>query len=209
MHGSGLVTGEDGRARCFWCVRDALYRAYHDTEWGRPTADDRALFEKLCLEGFQAGLSWYTVLRKRAALRRAFAGFEMERLARFGPEEVERLLGDPAIVRHRGKIEAVIANARAALALVEREGSLAGFLWRFAPEREPPPPRDAADLLARTTSPEATALAKELKRRGFRFLGPTSVYAFMQAMGFVDDHLPGCRVRPEVEAERARFARPG
>lgn len=209
MDGSGLVTGEDGRARCFWCVRDALYRRYHDTEWGRPTADDRALFEKLCLEGFQAGLSWHTILRKREAFRRAFAGFEIERLARFGPRDVERLLGDPGIVRHRGKIEAVIANARAALAIVEEEGSLARLLWRFAPERDPPPPRDAAELAARTTSPEATALSKELRRCGFRFVGPTTAHAFMQAMGFVDDHIEGCHVRPEVEAERARFrARP-
>jgi len=209
VDGSGLVTGEDGRARCFWCTRDALYRHYHDREWGRPTADDRVLFEKLCLEGFQAGLSWHTILKKREAFRRAFAGFEIGRLARFGPRDVERLLEDPGIVRHRGKIEAVIANARAALAIVEREGSLARLLWRFAPERDPPPPRDAAELAARTTSPEATALSKELRRRGFRFLGPTTTHAFMQAMGFVDDHIAGCHVRPEVEADRARFrARP-
>lgn len=209
MDGSGLVMGEDGRARCFWCVRDALYRCYHDEEWGRPRADDRSLFEKLCLEVFQAGLSWHTILTKREAFRRAFAEFEIERLARFGPVEVERLLKDPGIVRHRGKIEAVIGNARAALAIVEAEGSLARLLWRFAPERDLPPPRDAAELAARTTSPEATALSQELRRRGFRFLGPTTVYAFMQAMGFVDDHIEGCHVRPEVEAERARFcARP-
>lgn len=205
MAEAGLVVGEDGQARCFWCVRDPLYRHYHDAEWGRPVADDRALFEKLCLEGFQAGLSWYTILKKREALRRAFAGFEIERLACFGPREVAQLLQDPAIVRHRGKIEAVMTNARAALAIIEKEGSLARLLWRFAPEQDPPPPRDAAELQARTTSPEAIALAAELKRRGFRFFGPTTAYAFMQAMGFVNDHLEGCAVRPEVEAQRAGF----
>ncbi len=205
----GLTVGPDGVRRCSWCVGDALHRAYHDEEWGRPSTDDRALFEKLCLEGFQAGLSWLTILRKRQGFRRAFAGFDPARVARFGEAEVARLLADPAIVRHRGKIEAVIANARATCALIEREGSLAALLWRFAPAAgRHAPPRDRAELLARTTSPESRALAAELRRRGFRFVGPTTLYAFMQAMGFVNDHLEGCHVHPVCEAERQRFQYP-
>lgn len=207
--GDGLVEGPDGVRRCFWCTGDALYRAYHDEEWGRPSADDRALFEKLCLEVFQAGLSWLTILRKRQGFRRAFAGFDPALVARFGEAEVARLLADPAIVRHRGKIEAVIANARATCALIEREGSLAALLWRFAPAAgEHAPPRDRAELLARTTSPKSRTLSAELRRRGFRFVGPTTLYAFMQAMGFVNDHLEGCHARPACEAERRAFRPP-
>jgi DNA-3-methyladenine glycosylase I len=204
-----IAVGADGRHRCWWCGDLPEYQAYHDLEWGRPVADDHRLFEKLCLEGFQSGLSWLTILRKRAAFRRAFAGFDFEKVARFGRAHVERLLADPGIVRHRGKIEAAIANARATCAVVEREGSLAALLWRFAPlpDRHAAP-RDRADLAGRTTSPESRALCEELRRRGFRFLGPTTLYAFMQAMGFVNDHLEGCRARTACEAERRAIRRP-
>lgn len=204
------IRGADGRRRCFWCVGDPLYETYHDEEWGRPSADDRALFEKLCLEGFQAGLSWLTILRKREAFRRAFAGFDPLSVARFGQRDVARLLADRGIVRHRGKIEATIANARATCAILDREGSLAAFLWRFAPAPERHPrPRERAELAARTTSPESRALAAELRRRGFRFLGPTTAYAFMQAMGFVNDHLEGCTAGEACAAARAGFDPPG
>jgi DNA-3-methyladenine glycosylase I len=196
----GLRPGADGRPRCFWAVGPPEYAAYHDTEWGRPVLDDTLLFEHLCLEGFQAGLSWLTILRKRPAFRAAFAGFDPAAVAAYGPDDVERLLGDSGIVRNRRKIEAAIANAGRALELVGREGSLAAFLWSFRPTAHAAP-RSAADLVA--TSPEATALAKELKRRGFRFVGPTTVYALMQATGIVDDHLAGCCVRSAVELERA------
>jgi DNA-3-methyladenine glycosylase I len=199
-----IVAGEDGVARCWWGASTPEYAAYHDTEWGFPVADDVRLFEKLSLEGFQAGLSWLTILRKREAFRRAFAGFDFERVARFGEKDVARLLSDAGIVRHRGKIEAVINNARRAVELVEREGSLARYVWGFEPaprERRPDP--------LESITPESTALAKELKRRGWRFVGPTTVYAFMQAMGLVNDHLEGCAARPVVAAARERFSRPG
>jgi DNA-3-methyladenine glycosylase I len=188
----GLVRHEDGRIRCWWCGDDPLYVAYHDAEWGVPTTDDRALFEKLCLEGFQAGLSWLTILRKRDAFRRAFAGFEPEAVARFGPQEVDRLLTDTGIVRNRAKIEATIANAGAYLDLVADEGSFSSYVWAFAPVAAPVP-RTLAEV--RATSPEATAMARDLKRRGWRFVGPTTAYAFQQAMGLVDDHLVGCHAR--------------
>jgi DNA-3-methyladenine glycosylase I len=190
-----LVRGGDGVSRCAWGDSTPEYRAYHDTEWGRPVTDDRRLFEKLCLEGFQSGLSWLTILRKREAFRSAFAGFDFERVARYGDADVERLLGDAAIVRHRGKIEATINNARRAVELVEAEGSIAAFVWRFEPA--PAPPSRAAE------TEESRALAKELKRRGWRFVGPTTVYAFMQAMGLVNDHVEGCDARPAVERARA------
>lgn len=202
-----LRTGADGRLRCFWCVGDPLYEAYHDEEWGRPSTDDRALFEKLCLEGFQAGLSWLTILRKRENFRRAFADFDPVVVARFGDDEVARLLADPGIVRHRGKIEAAVANARAACASIEREGSLAAFLWRFAPDPiRHRRPESRAELAARTESPESRALARELGARGFRFLGPVTVYAFMQAMGFVNDHLLGCPAGEACDAARVGAA---
>jgi len=187
-----LVTGDDGRTRCGWCGQDPLYVAYHDDEWGRPVTDDTRLFEKLSLEGFQAGLSWITILRKRPAFREAFAGFEMEVVAGFGEADVERLLGDAGIVRHRGKITAVIDNAARALEVVDEVGSLSDHLWSFAPSprTEADRPRHLADLTP--TSPESTALSKDLKRRGWRFVGPTTVYAFLQSMGMVDDHLAGC-----------------
>jgi DNA-3-methyladenine glycosylase I len=206
----GLVRDEDGVTRCWWGGgNDAAYRAYHDDEWGMPVTDDVRLFEKLSLEGFQAGLSWLTILRKREAFRRAFAGFDFRRVARFDARDVERLLADASIVRHRGKIESTINNARRALELVESEGSLAAFVWRFEPETAARPRALTHDaLLALNETDASRALAKELKRRGWTFVGPTTVYAFMQAMGLVDDHLEGCDARPRVEAARAALVRP-
>jgi DNA-3-methyladenine glycosylase I len=201
----GIAVGDDGVPRCRWAESAPEYRAYHDTEWGFPVADDVRLFEKLSLEGFQAGLSWITILRKREAFRQAFAGFDYARVARFDDSDVARLLGDAAIVRHRGKIEAVLKNARRALELVESEGSIAHFVWGF----EPAPgahARGGSAPVAETD--ESKALARELKRRGWRFVGPTTVYAFMQAMGLVNDHLSGCHVRAAADAARAEFVRP-
>jgi DNA-3-methyladenine glycosylase I len=204
---AGIAVGTDGVARCWWAESAPEYHAYHDQEWGFPVADDQRLFEKLSLEGFQAGLSWLTILRKREAFRLAFAGFDFEQIASFGEPDVERLLTDAGIVRHRGKIEAVINNARRAVELVQSEGSLARYVWTFEPE-----PRvgtlDRAGLAERAVTVESTALAKDLKRRGWRFVGPTTVYAFMQAMGLVNDHLDGCDTRAEVARARARFERP-
>jgi DNA-3-methyladenine glycosylase I len=203
----GIVRGDDGVCRCWWGDAPLAYRAYHDTEWGFPVADDVRLFEKLSLEGFQAGLSWLTILRKREAFRSAFAGFEFERVARFGERDIARLLADASIVRHRGKIEAVINNARRALELVDAHGSLGGYVWEFEPaQRSGRLDRAALSELAQT--PESRALARDLKRRGWRFVGPTTVYAFMQAMGLVNDHLGGCDARVPVDQARARFARP-
>ena len=201
----GPIDPGDGRARCPWGVEPAEYRAYHDDEWGRPVVDDVRLFEKLCLEGFQAGLSWLTILRKREAFRRAFAGFDLAAVAAFGERDVERLLADAGIVRHRGKIEAAVANARAALAVQAEAGSLAALVWSFEPASRPPP-AVLGDLAAST--PESAGLSKELRRRGFRFVGPTTVYAAMQSLGLVNDHLEGCHVRAAVDAERAALARP-
>jgi DNA-3-methyladenine glycosylase I len=204
-----LITGADGQPRCWWQGQDPLYRAYHDDEWGRPQASDRTLFEKLSLEGFQAGLSWLTILKKRENFRRAFADFAIEAVARFGPTDVERLLLDDGIVRHRGKIEAVIGNARRALELQAEVGSLAAFVWSFEPLPESRPARlDRATLGALAQTPESKALSKALKSRGWRFVGPTTCYAFMQAMGLVNDHLEGCCMRDVVEAARADFTRP-
>jgi DNA-3-methyladenine glycosylase I len=186
-----LVAGPDGRPRCRWAVSAPEYVAYHDEEWGRPVRDDDGLFERLCLEAFQSGLSWLTILRKREAFRAAFAGFAIERVAAFGDADVERLLADAGIVRNRAKIEACIHNARAAAAL--EDAGLGELLWRFAPEAERPAPERIADVPAIT--PESTAMAKELKRRGFRFVGPTTAYALMQACGMVNDHLAGCAAR--------------
>jgi len=201
----GIVPGDDGVARCWWADSAPEYRAYHDTEWGFPVADEQRLFEKLSLEGFQAGLSWLTILRKREAFRRAFDGFDYGRVARFGERDVERLLGDASIVRHRGKIEAVINNARRATELVAEEGSLARFVWRFEPGTHPAHVERSA---VPASTDESRTLARELKRRGWRFVGPTTAYAFMQAMGLVNDHLTGCEVRAAVGAARERFARP-
>jgi DNA-3-methyladenine glycosylase I len=208
---AGVVEGEDGVARCWWGGggEDAAYRAYHDDEWGLPVTDDVRLFEKLALEGFQAGLSWLTILRKREAFRRAFAGFDFRRVARYDARDVERRLGDASIVRHRGKIESTVNNARRAEELVEDAGSLAAFVWRFEPpEASRPPVVTREALLELVHTPESRALAKELKRRGWTFVGPTTVYAFMQAMGLVDDHLEGCAARPGAEAARSALTRP-
>src|SRR3954451_13992169 len=193
---SGVVTGGGGVTRCFWGDAPQIYRDYHDSEWGFPVHDDRRLFEKLCLEGFQAGLSWLTILRKRENFRAAFAGFDFERVARFGSRDVKRLLADEGIVRHRGKIDATITNAQRTVELVESEGSLAEYVWRCEPD---PATRPAvitrAALMEMAHTPESAALSKDLKRRGWRFVGPTTVYAFMQAMGLVNDHLEGCQAR--------------
>ncbi|MQA75209.1 MAG: hypothetical protein GEU88_12835 [Solirubrobacterales bacterium] len=194
-----LATGADGRPRCSWAVSAPDYLVYHDEEWGRPVADDRGIYERLVLEGFQSGLSWLTILRKREAFRSAFADFDYEVVAGFGDRDVQRLLADAAIVRNRAKVEAAIANARAARVLVESGGSLAALAWSFRPERERAPADGAA---VPATTVESKALAGELKRRGFRFIGPTTAYALMQACGIVDDHLAGCAVREEVEAAR-------
>ncbi len=189
---AGLITGIDGTVRCWWCGDDPEYVRYHDEEWGVPVHDDRKLFEKLCLEGFQAGLSWLTILRKRPAFRAAFADFDPQQVASFGPADVARLLQDAGIVRHRGKIEATIGNARAYRDLVDEVGSLDAYVWSFAPE-DPPVPRSIDEV--RATSPESEAMSKDLKRRGWRFVGPTTLYAFQQSMGIVDDHLVGCDLR--------------
>jgi DNA-3-methyladenine glycosylase I len=207
----GVLRGEDGLARCAWCGSDPLYRLYHDREWGFPVRDDRRLFEKLCLEGFQAGLSWLTILRKREHFRRAFRGFEIEAVARMGARDVARLLGDPGIVRHRGKIEAALANARRAALLCGEFGSLAAYLWRFEPAPSPleRPRRVTQAALARLTeSPASRALSADLRRRGWRFVGPVTAYAFMQAMGLVNDHLDGCSIRGAAASARAAFRRP-
>jgi DNA-3-methyladenine glycosylase I len=205
----GLVAGEDRRVRCWWGAGSPEYAAYHDDEWGRPVADDSRLFEKICLEGFQAGLSWLTILRKREAFRRAFAGFDIVRLSHFTPRDVTRLLDDASIVRHRGKIESVVNNARRAVELRDEFGSVAAYFWSFEPRTATRPRRLTRRVLTGlVASPESRALSKDLKKRGWTFVGPTTVYAFMQAMGLVNDHLDGCAVRAAVERERRRFARP-
>jgi len=194
----------DGRPRCRWCAAaagDADYLRYHDTEWGFPVADDRRLFEKLCLEGFQSGLSWRTILNKRAAFRAAFAGFDFRQVAKFGEPEVERLLQDAAIVRHRGKIEAVINNAQACIELVAQEGSLARYVWSFEPAALERP-------VHATETAASKALSKDLKKRGWKFVGPTTMYAFMQSMGLLNDHAIGCVTRAEVAERLGRFKRP-
>jgi DNA-3-methyladenine glycosylase I len=197
------ILGPDGKARCRWSASTPEYLRYHDTEWGFPVADDRRLFEKLSLEGFQSGLSWRTILAKRENFRAAFHDFDFDRIARFTQRDVARLLKDAGIIRHRGKIEAVINNAQRARELVKREGSLAAFLWRYAPDaKRLDKPQTAS------TSAESIALSKELKKQGWAFVGPTTVYAFMQAMGLVNDHLEGCVCRKEVEKERKACKRP-
>lgn len=195
------IAGPDGKSRCSWCVATTEYLRYHDTEWGFPVGDDRRLFEKLSLEGFQCGLSWRTILDKRENFRVAFHNFNFDRIARFTGRDVERLLQDAGIVRHRGKIEAVINNAKRAQELVKDEGSLAAFLWRYEPEQ-------LAKPQTVTTSPAAIALSKDLKKLGWKFVGPTTVYSFMQAMGLLNDHLEDCVVRAEVERARTAFERP-
>lgn len=203
----GLQRDDDGVVRCAWPGDDAPYRAYHDREWGRPVGEDRRVFEKIVLEGFQSGLSWRTILHKRARFREVFHDFDPARVARFGPRDVTRLLGDAGIIRHRGKIEAAIANARATLALIEAEGSLADFVWSFEPPASERPARvDHAAVRAMAKTPASERLSKALRARGFRFFGPTTCYAMMQAIGLVNDHLEGCDARGPVEQERARFS---
>jgi len=201
MSAFDLVPGDDGKLRCAWCAGHGDYTAYHDAEWGFPVGDDRQLFEKLCLEGFQSGLSWLTILRKREAFRHSFAGFDFAQVARFGPRHVERMLKDSSIVRHRGKIESTIGNARRAISLADEFGSIAAYVWRFEPE-------PATGPSMRATSPEAIALSKDLKKRGWTFVGPTTMYAFMQAMGLVNDHVLGCSARSRAEKARKTFRRP-
>lgn len=199
----------DTTARCTWPGEHADYIAYHDTEWGRPVRDDVRLFEKICLEGFQSGLSWLTILRKREAFRAGFAGFDFHEVAAFGEADVERLLADKGIVRHQGKIRSTINNANRAIELVAEAGSLASFIWSFEPAPADRPDRfDHDSLMAITKSDASTALSKALKKRGWSFVGPTTMYAFMQSVGIVNDHLDTCAFRHACEQERAAFARP-
>ena len=198
--GPRLITGADGQTRCWWCGDDPLYVEYHDHEWGFPVGDDVRLFEKICLEGFQAGLSWITVLRKREDFRKAFAGFEFTKVARFTTAKVEKLVTNAKIIRHRGKIESTINNAQQALKIVDEFDSLSAFFWQYAPDSQ------SAFDGCRSMTPESKSLSKELKRRGWSFVGPTTCYAFMQAMGMVNDHLPGCIA--SAAAERMRTQSP-
>ena len=205
----GLAIGDDGVTRCWWAGDDPLYRAYHDQEWGQPVSDDRRLFEKICLEGFQSGLSWLTILRKRDNFRAAFADFDFHAVAKFGARDVKRLLNDAGIVRHRGKIESTINNARRAVELKKEFGTLAAYFWQHEPPPSDRPKRLTRDaLVAMSTTPASIAISKDLKKRGWSFVGPTTVYAMMQAVGLVNDHLEGCQSRPAAEAARARFRRP-
>jgi DNA-3-methyladenine glycosylase I len=201
----GVTKGEDGISRCRWGNSAPEYGAYHDTEWGFPVDDDIRLFEKLSLEGFQSGLSWLTILRKREGFRKAFKGFDPNKVARFSETDVERLLGDASIIRHRGKIEAVINNAQRMTELRDSEGSLAAYVWQFEPKRHKSR-RNFAEVPAVT--PESQAMAKDLKKRGWRFVGPTTAYAFMQAMGLVNDHMKGCVAQPKAQDARAVFTVP-
>jgi len=195
--------------RCWWPGEDELYVRYHDDEWGRPVTDDRRLFEKICLEGFQSGLSWITILRKRENFRKAFKDFDPALVARFGARDVRRLLKDAGIVRHRGKIESTINNARRALELVDEQGSLAAYFWSWEPAASSRPKQIShAALKTMSITEQSTALSKDLKKRGWTFVGPTTCYAFMQAMGLVNDHIDECYVRAEIERERKGFSRP-
>ncbi len=209
MAARATTRGEDGIVRCFWGADPPDNRHYHDTEWGLPAAGDTRLFEKICLEGFQSGLSWLTILRKRDNFRSAFADFDPERVARFNTRSVDRLLRDAGIVRHRGKIESTLHNARRALELRDEFGSLAAYFWGWEPEPASRPRRlTRSQLMKLASTPESTALSKDLKQRGWSFVGPTTVYAFMQAMGLVNDHLAGCAFRETTERARSRFRRP-
>ena len=206
---NGLIIGEDGRERCRWHQNLPDYLAYHDSEWGMPVTDDHRLFEKICLEGFQSGLSWLTILRKRDNFRAAFASFDFEKVAQFDEADIERLVGDAGIIRHRGKIVSTINNARRASALVQEFGSLARYFWSFEPPaHERPKVMDIETLRANPTSAASIRLSKDLKKRGWSFVGPTTVYAFMQAMGMVNDHIEGCCCRVIVEAKRDALVRP-
>ncbi|MEF2978211.1 DNA-3-methyladenine glycosylase I [Subtercola sp. YIM 133946] len=192
MPRAALVVGDDGKARCVWAGDDPDYRPYHDNEWGKPLHSDQRLYEKICLEGFQAGLSWITILRRRPAFRAAFDDFDIETVADFTDADVQRLVGDASIIRHRGKIEAAIGNARAARALIDERGAgaLDALVWSFEPTTKRPRPRSFGDFVA--TTPESVALSRELRSHGFRFVGPTTMYALMQSAGLVDDHVEGC-----------------
>ena len=201
---SATIVGPDGKSRCRWCGAAPEFLPYHDTEWGFPVSDDHRLFEKLSLEGFQSGLSWRTILAKRENFRAAFHDFDFDRIARFTQRDLTRLLKDEGIVRHRGKIEAVINNARQAQELVKREGSLAAFVWRYEPHI-----KQRAEPQTASTSAESLALSKDLKKLGWKFIGPTTAYAFMQAMGLVNDHVDDCAIRAKVERARKSFRRPG
>lgn len=206
---TGLIQSADGKTRCFWPGELPDYLEYHDREWGRPVSDDHRLFEKICLEGFQSGLSWLTILRKRENFREAFDGFDFERVARFTEKDVERLLGNAGIVRHGGKIRSTINNAQRAIELCEKEGSLARYFWSFEPQpHERPDTVDYKTLIANPKTEISTRISRDLKKRGWSFVGPTTVYAFMQAMGLVNDHIEGCACRAEVEQERKAFSRP-
>lgn len=194
MTDKSVMIGTDGKSRCWWCGDDALYQHYHDIEWGRTVHDDRVLFEKICLEGFQAGLSWITILRKRENFRAAFDNFNCDKVAKYGDREIERLLQDAGIIRHRGKIEATINNAARALELIAERGSLSDYVWSFAPEAHKRSGKGVTRGEIPTQTPESAALSKDLRKRGWKFVGPTTCYAFMQAMGMVNDHVKGCHV---------------
>jgi DNA-3-methyladenine glycosylase I len=200
---SALASGPDDKSRCRWALSAPEFLDYHDTEWGFPVTDDQRLFEKLCLEGFQAGLSWRTILVKRENFRAAFRDFDFREVAKFGDADVERLLGDAGIVRHRGKIEAVINNARRAVELADDGVSLSALVWSYEPDEA-----DLAPPLTVSTSAASIAMSKDLRRRGWKFVGPTTVYSFMQAMGIVNDHAEGCITRADVQRQRERFQRP-
>lgn len=199
---SATIVGPDGKSRCRWCDAAPEFLNYHDTEWGFPVSDDHRLFEKLSLESFQSGLSWRTILAKRENFRAAFHDFDFSRVARFTQCDIDRLLKDEGIVRHRGKIKAVINNAQRTQELVKREGSLAAFIWRYEPSAHLIKPQTAS------TSEKSVALSKDLKKLGWKFIGPTTVYAFMQAMGLINDHVEGCEIRDKVERAREKFRRP-
>lgn len=200
---SEIFVGSDGQSRCHWCGATPEYEAYHDNEWGFPVSDDRRLFEKLSLESFQSGLSWRTILAKRENFRTAFHDFDFDRIAQFTQRDINRLMNDEGIVRHRGKIEAVINNARQTQDLIKREGSLAAFIWQYEPDE-----KQLAEPQSVSTTAESIALSKELKKMGWKFVGPTTVYAFMQAMGLVNDHVVGCVSRSKVEHARKHFEPP-
>ncbi len=209
MSETGIIIGDDGKHRCHWHANLPDYMRYHDEEWGRPVTDDIRLFEKICLEGFQSGLSWLTILRKRENFRAAFAGFDFEKVALFDDADIERCLADSGIVRHRGKIVSTINNAGRAIELRREFGSLARYFWSFEPgHNERPGVVDRAVIMANPTTPTSVLISKNLKKRGWTFVGPTTVYAFMQAMGLVNDHFEGCFCRSEVEAMRDALVRP-
>lgn len=205
----GLVTGKDGRCRCWWSGDKADYMDYHDIEWGVPVADDQCLFEKLCLEGFQSGLSWLTILRKRENFRAAFSSFDYRNVALYKDADIERLVRDEGIVRHRKKIESVVNNAKRACELVEEAGSLSAYFWQYEPQdSDRPTSFDYETLMTITKTPASIAMSKDMKKRGWSFIGPTTAYAFMQAMGIVNDHVEGCEWRSRTENLRQDFTRP-